>query len=364
MQARQIAHRPLQWSHPAPVAQPVTQSLNAAQDTSSGQRLHPQPPSTTAAQQQPSAPAAAAQPGSNRQPASEAMTTSPAQQAHRLTAAASTHLQPSPPAASRKLRLAGDPSDEAGQMMKDLQRRAVQPLQSLTNDLTSRILSQQASQWRQTQSRKGTALLDLVPSAGQQLQSKATKAVNSSNPVGPSKAQSQPLIAKQHCEAFVPAVQECIESSGLELCRPFYQQSMSGTVPQGVPPHTATAGVQELHSPQKAAGAQQAACDAQPAANTARQGATAAGQGLRRQAEDATLQHDLFLGPEQRGEDETVTAQRHIAEDLWATATIGGKGMQFCHGLNSTSCLVLHVGQPVSAVVVGECKAIATSIVV
>lgn len=212
-------------------------------------------------------------------------------------------------------------------MFHGQQRKAVQPLQSLTNDLTSRILSQQANQWRQTQSKKGTALLDLVPSAGQQLQSKATKATNSSKPAEPSKAQSQPLRAEQHCEAFVPAVQKCIDSSGLDLCRPFYQQAVTRANQKGVPPHTATAQVQDLHSPQKGFRAQQAESDAQPASKTAGHGAAAATKDLPRQAEGATLQDELFLGTEQRGKDEVETAQRHIAEDLWASATIGGKIM-------------------------------------
>lgn len=288
--------------------------------TKSTQQVHAVP---STAQQHPIIAVNAVHPQAWMQSTSLAMSSAPGQ--HIPVAATTLQQQPSPLAATPVKALVNSPVAQAFQANVTEQRKAVQPLQSLTNDLTSRILSQQANQWRQTQNRKGTALLDLVPNMGKKLQTTTAKGVNSSSKQAePSKTQPQPLRAEQHCEAFIPAVQECINASGDTLCKPFYQQVVAHAVQQRVSQPTATASVQDLHSPDKNTGQQQSASEIQSGERSAKAGLRS------RQADSSALSADLFLGNGQKSREEVEKAQRHLAEDLWATAVIGGEGMHVC----------------------------------
>ena len=290
--------------------------------TKSTQQLHAVP---STAQQHPIIAVNAVHPQSWMQSTSLAMSTAPGQHIPGVVAATTLQQQPSSLAATQVGALVNSPVAQATQANVTEQRKAVQPLQSLTNDLTSRILSQQANQWRQTQNRKGTALLDLVPNMSQKLQTTTAKGVNSSSKQAePSKTQPQPLRAEQHCEAFIPAVQECINASGDTLCKPFYQQVVAHAVQQRVSQPTATASVQDLHSPDKNTGQLQSASGIQSGERSAKAGVHS------RQANSSALSADLFLGNEQRSREEVEKARRHLAEDLWATAVIGGEGMHVC----------------------------------
>ena len=93
-------------------------------------------------------------------------------------------------------------------------------------DTTSQILGQQANQWRQAASKKGSSLLDLVPTVSNQLAPKMPASINPLYSSAPGQARAQLDAAHQGCEAFRPAVQECIAAAGLPLCKPFYQQAL------------------------------------------------------------------------------------------------------------------------------------------
>lgn len=102
------------------------------------------------------------------------------------------------------------------------------------------------------------------------------------------------------------------------LCKPFCQQTVPPPAQHATPHSTAIASVQALHSPLKPTAQQseqQHANAVQPAGHFNQGvGTTASAQ-----------PDDLFLGAGQRSREEVETANRHIAEDLWATAVIGGE---------------------------------------
>ncbi len=93
-------------------------------------------------------------------------------------------------------------------------------------DATSQILGQQANQWRQAASKKGSSLLDLVPTVSKQLAPKMPASINPLYSSAPGQARARLDAAHQGCEAFRPAVQECIAAAGLPLSKPFYQQAL------------------------------------------------------------------------------------------------------------------------------------------
>lgn len=319
-----------------PSLRPGIQPAGLTQSTQASQELHVRPAATIVAQQYPPAVLAAARAtGANPQPvmhvASQPMASGSAQHATKVAAAMSLQQQQSPPAVARALDLNASPIKQVNAAGQSDKQKAVQPLQSLTNDLTSRILSEQANQLRQLRSKKGTALLDLVPTVNRQLQSKAAKLDSNTKQAETSKAQPQQLKPEQHCDAFVPAVRQCIDVSGQVLCKPYYQQAAALAVQHGASQQTATASVQALHSPPGATALQQHASDAQLAAQP-NQGAGSAEVKLQpRQATASASSDDLFLGTGQRSREELDKAHRHIAEDLWTTAVIGGELCMLLH---------------------------------
>ncbi len=127
------------------------------------------------------------------------------------------------PAAASAAAAAATAAASAGQAAQLPDRTAVStPL----GDATSQILGQQANQWRQAASKKGSSLLDLVPTVSKQLAPKIPASVKPVYSSAPGQARVKLDAAQQGCEAFKPAVQECIAAAGLPLSKPFYQQAL------------------------------------------------------------------------------------------------------------------------------------------
>lgn len=186
-------------------------------------------------------------------------------------------------------------------------------LQVLTNDLTSRILSEKANQWRQTNGKKGTGLLNLVPSGAQQLQQQQQHTLSNGadkvdSQAGPSTQQHlKQLRAEQNVDAFRPAVQECIDAADLRLSRPFHQQVMMQAVQQRAAATAAgtVPSAQPVSQPQLAMSPGNAQHTGNPGTNR------------------EVTTDELFLCPDQVGDVERHNAHVHIAEK-WQTAFIKG----------------------------------------
>lgn len=205
---------------------------------------------------------------------------------------------------------------------------------------TSQILGQQANHWRQAARKKGTGLLDLVPSVAKQLATKQPAPVSRLHSAVPSHAPARP--AQQGCEAFRPAVQECIAAAGLPLSKPFYQQAAEGatelrTAHANAGRSTRVA-VQHRNANSQACGAAMpdanAETDACPSAHE-QQGAVErqqAAQPAFGQPASPAISDDLDLGMDVVLEEEQSKARRYMSATHWPSAGIAGMHHD-CHSL-------------------------------
>lgn len=217
--------------------------------------------------------------------------------------------------------------------------QAAQPLNRMTvsaplGDGTSHILGQRANQWRQAASKKGSSLLDLVPSVSKQLAPKMPASIDPlySSTLRPARAQLD--ASHQGCEAFRPAVQECIAAAGLPQCKPFYQQALDRAKQERAAqmPAQPSSGVamQEQHARLKSQEHAMPDASAVAEADTIREGA---GEGEEHQriepaafqAASPTLTDDSGLGMDIVDQVEQSKARKYMSASKWPTASIAGR---------------------------------------
>ena len=203
---------------------------------------------------------------------------------------------------------------------------------------TSQILGQQANQWRQAASKKGSLLLGLVPTVAKQLAPKQAPESSPLRRTEQQQAQVQPDIAQQGCEAFKPAVQQCIAAAGLPLSKPFYQQALERVMEQQVQQGDGQAKLGTSPDPvaQDAVladhqGMLQESEQDQPAEMPAGQPSSVKPASM--------LIDDSDLGMDLVQDEDKSAARQHISESCWPDATISGKPLstactavvQLCH---------------------------------
>ena len=206
-------------------------------------------------------------------------------------------------------------------------------------DATSQILGQQAKQWRQAASKKGSSLLDLVPTVSKQLAPKKPASINPLHSSAPGQARVQLDAAQQGCEAFRPAVQECIAAAGLPLSKPFYQQALDRAKQQRAAQTPAQpssdVAVQEQHAMSKSQDHAMPDAIAVAEADTVRDHSSAGGQceGQEHQqtelaafqAASPALTDDSGLGLDIMNEPEQKKARKYMSASQWPEATITGR---------------------------------------
>ena len=207
-------------------------------------------------------------------------------------------------------------------------------------DATSQILGQQANQWRQAASKKGSSLLDLVPTVSKQLAPKKPASINPLCSSAPGQALVQLDAAHQGCEAFRPAVQECLAAAGLPLSKPFYQQALD----RAKQPRTAQtpaqpssdAAMQEQHARWKSQDHAMQDATAMAEADTIRDdtaGEQYEGEEHQQtklaafQAASPTLTDDSGLGMDIVDQVEQSKARKYMSASQWPNASITGRFM-------------------------------------
>jgi len=207
-------------------------------------------------------------------------------------------------------------------------------------DATSQILGQQANQWRQAASKKGSSLLDLVPTVSKQLAPKMPAGINP--PLyssAPKHTRVQLDAAQQGCEAFRPAVRECIAAAGLPLSKPFYQQALDRAKQQRAAQTPAqpssNVAMQEQHARSKSQDHAMPDASAVAEADTVRDHSSASGQceGQEHQqtelaafqAASPALSDDSGLGLDIVDEVEQKKARKYMSASQWPDASISGR---------------------------------------
>lgn len=205
-------------------------------------------------------------------------------------------------------------------------------------DATSQILGQQASQWRQAASKKGSSLLDLVPTVSKQLAPKMPASINPLYSSASGQARVQLDAAHQGCEAFRPAVQECIAAAGLPLSKPFYQQAVDRAKQQRAAQTPAQlssdVAMQEQHARSKSQDHAMPDASAVAEADTVRDGTAGEqyeGEEHQRiepaafQAASPALTDDSGLGMDIVDEAEQKMARKYMSASQWPNASITGR---------------------------------------
>ncbi|DBA92794.1 TPA: hypothetical protein ACH3X1_002983 [Trebouxia sp. C0004] len=205
-------------------------------------------------------------------------------------------------------------------------------------DATSQILGQQANQWRQAASKKGSSLLDLVPTISKQLAPKMPASINPLYSSAPGQARVQLDAAHQDCEAFRPAVQECIAAAGLPLSKPFYQQALDRAEQQRAaqtPAHPSSdMAMQEQHVGSKSQDRPMPDASAVAEADTVRDhtaGKQCEGEEHQQtelaafQAASPMLTDDSGLGMDIVDEVEQRKARKYMSARQWPNASITGR---------------------------------------
>ncbi len=205
-------------------------------------------------------------------------------------------------------------------------------------DATSQILGQQANQWRQAASKKGSSLLDLVPTVSKQLAPKMPAGINPPlNSSAPKHTWVQLDAAHQGCEAFKPAVQECIAAAGLPLSKPFYQQALDRAKQQRAAqtPAQPSSDVarQEQHARSKSQDHAMPDASAVAEADTVRDDSAGQCEGEEHQqtvlaafqAASPALTDDSGLGLDIVDEVEQKKARKYMSASQWPNASISGR---------------------------------------
>lgn len=217
---------------------------------------------------------------------------------------------------------------------------------------TSQILGQQANLWRQAARKKGTGLLDLVPSVAKQLATKQPAPVSHVHNAAPSHAPVQPDTAQQDCQAFRPAVQECIAAAGLPLSKPFYQQAVEGAT-EARTAHTnagrsTSVAVQHRNANPESCGAAISDANAETDACASaheQQGAVErqqAAQPAFGQPASPAISDDLDLGMDVVLEEEQSKARRYMSATHWPSAGIAGMHHDFHSSIIRRESAMLH----------------------
>ena len=217
---------------------------------------------------------------------------------------------------------------------------------------TSQILGQQANHWRQATRKKGTGLLDLVPSVAKQLATKQPATASQLRSAVPGDAPVQPDTAQQDCQAFRPAVQECIAAAGLPLSKPFYQQAAEGatdlcTAHTNAGRSTRVA-VQHRNANSQACGAAMPDANAETDACASaheQQGAVErqqAAQPAFGQPASPAISDDLDLGMDILLEEEQSKARRYMSATHWPSAGIAGMHHDFYSSIIRRGAAMLH----------------------
>jgi len=223
----------------------------------------------------------------------------------------------------------------AGQAAQLPKRAAASPP---LGDATSQILGQQANQWRQAASKKGSSLLDLVPTVSKQLAPKMPASVNPLYSSAPGQARVQLDAAQQGCEAFRPAVRECIAAAGLPLSKPFYQQASDRAQQQRAAQTPAQpssdVAMQEQHARSKSQDHAMPDASAVAEADTTRDdtaGEQCEGEEHQQtepaafQAASPALTDDSGLGMDIVDEVEQRKARKYMSASQWPNASITGR---------------------------------------
>ncbi|KAA6427115.1 MAG: hypothetical protein FRX49_02872 [Trebouxia sp. A1-2] len=146
-------------------------------------------------------------------------------------------------------------------------------------------------------------------------------------------ARAQLDASHQGCEAFRPAVQECIAAAGLPQCKPFYQQALDRAKQERAAqmPAQPSSGVamQEQHARLKSQEHAMPDASAVAEADTIREGA---GEGEEHQriepaafqAASPTLTDDSGLGMDIVDQVEQSKARKYMSASKWPTASIAG----------------------------------------